>query len=259
MHPDACLTKGITILNGGNQANLPYIWPASDTWRLILSPPADAFTNMALDEAMARALNPIPTLRVYYWDSPAISIGYFQKAVEVLNTFNTSNTFDMVQPAPILVRRPTGGTAVLHKTYPSFSVALRTHLKIGQIYYLLAQSIVTALRDIGLDAIMWKETEITRTLFCTSNFSPCDILLNGQKVAGYSARRFREISLFQGYLHLPRSITLSQQTLIETLTTGIRKTFPVKLKEGGLYEAEVLLAQELKQKKYVQRAWNYKR
>src|SRR3990167_2911268 len=95
--------------------------------RLLLSSPGDAFTNMALDEALALTADITPTFRVYYWSSPSISIGYFQKVLEVLNApVPVGAGF---KPAPTIVRRPTGGTAVLHlpETYqPSFSLVIET-------------------------------------------------------------------------------------------------------------------------------------
>ena len=58
-------------------------------WRLLDSGSADAFTNMALDEALllAQANGEIntPTLRFYGWEPAAISLGYAQKIDEVVD------------------------------------------------------------------------------------------------------------------------------------------------------------------------------
>ena len=52
-----------------------------DTWRLVKLSTADAYTNMAVDEAVmkARIENRVSnTLRLYQWNPSAVSIGRFQ-------------------------------------------------------------------------------------------------------------------------------------------------------------------------------------
>ncbi|HHT9139615.1 MAG TPA: lipoate--protein ligase family protein, partial [Candidatus Tripitaka californicus] len=179
--------------------------------RLLLSPPGDAFTNMALDEALALTADTTPTFRVYYWSTPSISIGYFQRVLEVLNSLASRASASGGQRAPALVRRPTGGTAVLHDSQPSFSLVIETPKSMGQIYHLLGQAIIEALKTLGIEARLWDEKGSrgrfeTCPYFCTSNFSPYDVISQGQKVAGYSARRLLGATLFQGYLHLPEAV-----------------------------------------------------
>ena len=66
--------------------------------------------NMARDEALARALSSGeigPTIRLYGWAPPSVSIGFHQE----------ENDFDRAALARLgidLVRRPTGGRAILH-------------------------------------------------------------------------------------------------------------------------------------------------
>ena len=76
----------------------------TETWSFLESRPADAATNMALDEALLRtaAERGRPLLRLYSWEKPAVSFGYFQKF-----------------PVPLadkyeIVRRSTGGGLVYH-------------------------------------------------------------------------------------------------------------------------------------------------
>ena len=58
-------------------------------------------TNLALDEALLRSGT--ETLRLYAWDPPGLSLGFFQRAAE----------FD-APPGFVMVRRPTGGGAIAH-------------------------------------------------------------------------------------------------------------------------------------------------
>ncbi len=258
--------------------------------RLLLSHPSDAFTNMALDEALARTADALPTFRIYYWSSLSLSIGYFQKVVEVLNSLGSASG------GLTLVRRPTGGTAVLHDNQPSFSLIIETPKDVRQVYRLLGQAVTMALQSLGMDVRLWEKgiapipSESTARVspletgtlvsssplsrgagdvshFCTSNLSPYDVLFQGKKVAGYSARRWQGhsrqgISLFQGYLHLPEAIVRKRfnvSLMVEAMIIGIEKTFRIRLEEGHLIEEETFLTQELREKKYIQRDWNYKR
>jgi hypothetical protein len=98
------------------------------TWRFLDTGYADPFFNMAVDEAIAimgRQGWP-PTVRVYGWRPAAISIGYSQRIQEAL---------DLKRCARLgipLVRRITGGRAVLHNEEVTYSViATREHLGSG--------------------------------------------------------------------------------------------------------------------------------
>jgi lipoate-protein ligase A len=80
------------------------------SFRLIPFQELDAASNMAIDEALLQShlqgLSP-PTLRFYRFAPPAVSIGYGQKLKEEEERSIRNAGFD-------LVRRPTGGRAVLH-------------------------------------------------------------------------------------------------------------------------------------------------
>ena len=80
-------------------------------WRLIDRGPESPEMNMAIDEAIAlssREGSSPPTLRLYQWSRPTISLGYFQKAQDALN-------LDICSEKGIeIIRRLTGGRAVYH-------------------------------------------------------------------------------------------------------------------------------------------------
>ena len=61
------------------------------SWRLIDTGPLDGPANMAVDEALLACFDPqksVPVLRLYGWHPPAMSVGRFQKAAEVLDLEN---------------------------------------------------------------------------------------------------------------------------------------------------------------------------
>ncbi|MEK7821434.1 MAG: hypothetical protein AAB260_00155, partial [Planctomycetota bacterium] len=151
----------------------------------------------------------------------------------------------------------TGGTAVLHDSQPSFSLVLGMRADVRQGYHLMGQVIIEALRTLDIEARLWDGKGSVNSFFCTANLSPYDVISQGQKVAGYSARRLQGVTLFQGYLHLPEPAKGGH--LVEAIITGMEKITGARLMEGNLTEAETVLTRELRQKKYLQQDWNYKR
>src|SRR4051812_18539212 len=92
--------------------------PAGRLWRLIVTPAAGGAENMALDEAlMDRARESREwVMRVYSWSTPTISLGRNQTA---------HGRYDLDRIAQLgfdVVRRPTGGRAILHHREITYSV-----------------------------------------------------------------------------------------------------------------------------------------
>src|SRR5687768_17097271 len=89
----------------------------SNHWRFIPYAVHDAADNMAIDEAILDAhLEGLvsPTLRIYGWEPRAVSIGYGQKLSYTVESRIRSRGYDVV-------RRPTGGRAVLHEYELTYS------------------------------------------------------------------------------------------------------------------------------------------
>src|SRR2546422_813778 len=90
------------------------------TWRLLREPPADGAANMARDDALlASALRGAPpTLRLYAWLRPTLSLGAHQSGED-------ANLHACRRLGVDLVRRPTGGGAVLHDAEVTYAVSGR--------------------------------------------------------------------------------------------------------------------------------------
>src|SRR5438105_4494622 len=122
-------------------------------WRLIVDPARDGAANMAIDEAILTAVgrgDVPPTLRLYRWEPACLSLGYSQHASDAdLSRIEARGWH--------LVRRQTGGRAILHIDELTYSVALPINhpLVAGTIvdsYRRLSSALLAALEYICLDA-----------------------------------------------------------------------------------------------------------
>ena len=97
--------------------------------------------NMALDRALLDGAGP-PTLRLYGWSPPGLSLGWFQDEAP----------FRGVPGRHVLVRRPTGGGAIYHDDEITFALTADADLlpDLDASYALLHDAIATALRAVGV-------------------------------------------------------------------------------------------------------------
>jgi lipoate-protein ligase A len=122
-------------------------------WRLLHSPPLDGAMNMAVDEAILNAVAEgaaPPTLRFFAWTPPCLSLGYAQPVSDVDADRLAAHGWG-------LVRRPTGGRAILHTDELTYSVIApmdepRVHGGVIESYRQLADGLLRGLALIGLSA-----------------------------------------------------------------------------------------------------------
>ena len=121
------------------------------SFRLIYDGEHPGDVNMARDEAISRAVSAgsaMPTLRFYAWAPPAISIGQAQK-------YDTIDHGACARDGVGLVRRSTGGLAILHTDELTYSVALPKEHPIAEgdlmtSYRRIADAILVALARLGV-------------------------------------------------------------------------------------------------------------
>jgi lipoate-protein ligase A len=126
---------------------------AADSWRLILSPPLPGADNMALDEALLESVaarRQPPTLRLYRWEPACLSLGHAQPVEDVDRERLQSRGWH-------LVRRPTGGRAILHTDELTYSVTapIDHPLLAGGVlpsYRRLSEGLVAGLRLLAIEA-----------------------------------------------------------------------------------------------------------
>ena len=118
-------------------------------WRTLLTPADSGVSNMALDEAlMERAAETGEWIcRVYAWAEPTVSFGRNQSALRHYDR----GRIDARGLA--VVRRPTGGRAILHHREVTYSVAGPTTDAGGlhESYVLINRLLVDGLRRLGID------------------------------------------------------------------------------------------------------------
>jgi len=233
-------------------------------WRLIDSGYLDAYANMAIDEAifiMREKLGLPPTLRFYSWRPAAISIGYFQRIEDPsLEKYKRQEL--------TIVRRFTGGGAILHKNEITYSLACSNNeffafKDIIKTQRLVHGAIIFGLQNLGINAeLEEKQAKRPDPYFCFVNPSKDDIIEEGQKIVG-SAQRRRNKAFFQhGSIKISpesRKEKKNRGKIIDSLILGFEKRFTIRLVSGQLTEEEVKLSQELREAKYSTRNWNYRR
>jgi lipoyl(octanoyl) transferase len=159
---------------------------------------------MALDEALldsAIAGGP-PVLRIYAWEPPAVSLGYFQLLDDSIDRD------EIARRGFGLVRRPTGGRAILHKDEVTYSVTAREeHLSGGRSlmgsYRTISRGIETGLHLLGVAAQMAERSGQARAqhrsslpTVCFSQSAKVDMVADGRKIVG-SAQTRRAGALLQ--------------------------------------------------------------
>lgn len=121
-------------------------------WRLLIHPDLPGPTQMAIDEALYLQANPArpPVLRFYTWQTPTLSLGFFQNYKRVVSEpFIRHNKI-------AVVRRITGGRAVLHDRELTYALAgALTHefgnQSLKETYSVIAQALNLGLQSLGIE------------------------------------------------------------------------------------------------------------
>jgi lipoate-protein ligase A len=261
-------------------------------WRLVDDPePRDGAWNMALDEVLFRdeeeGRAPGPVLRLYTWRPACLSLGYHQSIAEACDRrYCRRAGYDVV-------RRPTGGKAVLHADELTYSVAARydeapfAGQGLAGTYGSIAQALASALSALGL------RVELTQrpARITPRGGAPCflvpsekEILVEGRKVAGSAQRRggraflqhgalplhldYRELAaatgqgageaaayrdLFAGLADLLGSVTL--QALRREVAAAFRRAFPGLWEARPFDEGELRRAEVIRRERYADPWW----
>ena len=258
--------------------------------RVIVDGPRDPRMNMAVDEAIARLRSEVgvDTLRIYMWLPGGLSLGRRQKVSEV-------NLKEATRRGYVLVRRPTGGAALLHpwRWEVTYSVILSPKhplaaLPVEESAAAIARGIVLALEKLGVEAgIGGFRGSNVRSGLCYVRPGSSDVILSGRKVSGSAQLRTPSSLLQHGTLllkfdpeewlsiipvegHSAQTIAakvsglydivgeeIPLNRIIEALIEGFVEALGYsEWSKGGLEPPEVELAVRLYIKKYSSYEWN---
>lgn len=161
----------------------------SDSWRLIVTPDCDGAYNMALDQAILEQVgagNSPPTLRFFSWTPACLSLGQAQPAADA--------DLDRLRARGwTIVRRPTGGRAILHTDELTYSVTFPAEHPVvaGDVvtsYRRISAALLAGLEALGLAAQADKRTErvaeASKGPVCFEVPSDYEITANGGKLIG---------------------------------------------------------------------------
>jgi lipoate-protein ligase A len=171
---------------------------------------------MALDEAIARSVGQgkaIPTVRFYAWSAPTISLGCLQPASGVVERTVCA------QRAVGIVRRPTGGRAVLHDAELTYSACVPLdgawgRLSVEESFRRISEALIAGLRRLGVVACLGPVDEgrgvSGRSGACFQMRRMPAVLVSGRKLIGSAQRRWSGVILQHGSLLLDLDLDMHQ-------------------------------------------------
>lgn len=247
---------------------------------------------MAIDEAMVRAVaarEAPPTLRLYGWAPPALTLGRGQPYAD-------ADVAALRRAGVDLLRRMTGGTAVLNRDELTYTVAVpdgevRLAGTVAESYRGVSRALLYALARLGLTGAEASGREpgshprrTERSPVCFELPSDYEITVGGRKLVGSSQMRVRGGILQHGSLPLAgdmgdiarlltadldparvrtHALTLHDalghvvpwQAVADAVMAGFRTALALTLAPGALLPAERARMDRLLAEKYGDSAW----
>ncbi|MBD1373200.1 lipoate--protein ligase family protein [Hazenella sp. IB182357] len=172
-------------------------------WRFLPYKKYQGAYNMAIDEAIMEAMREKtvePTIRFYGWMPTTLSIGYFQRVEEEID-------LQQLKRQQIdLVRRMTGGRAVLHDQELTYSIIMPENYPglphtISESYRILSTGLLLGYKKLGIDAELAKPSRKKEPILSAACFdqpSDYELIVGGKKMAGSAQLRQRGVVLQHG-------------------------------------------------------------
>jgi lipoate-protein ligase A len=177
----------------------------------MLHPGLPGYTQMAIDEALFSCMTSDnePVLRFYTWQRPTLSLGFFQKYKKVVHEpFCVHNNIHVV-------RRITGGRAVLHHVEVTYAVIAPLNLEIFEdsslqgTYQLIAKALDLALKRLGVESASvhlhssgGNQSPRTGNAQCFVSVSRYELADGRRKMIGSAQKRARDRFLQHGSILL---------------------------------------------------------
>jgi len=241
-------------------------------WRLIDTDLNHPYYVTAADEALVLSQRASTgtdtntnTLHFYRRHPPSISVGYFRNVQEDVN-------IELCEELGITIVRRTsaGGTIYTDEDQLIYSIITKKRLgkNVEQTFELVCNSVIEALSNLGV---------------CAKFKPPNDLTVNGKKISGSAQVKKNNCYLIHGTLILDLNIDLIDRVIknskagytssilsecgfipeLSKLKAELKKSFQhmfgVNIESGKFSESEILLINELIEKKYSVKSWNFKR
>jgi lipoate-protein ligase A len=245
-------------------------------WRLLLDGAVDGAQNMARDRAVQLAVergDQPPTLRLYRWERPTVTLGRFQPVDGV--------DLDAASELGVdVVRRYTGGRGVLHDEELTYAVVARSSdgipRGVAASYRYFSAVLADAYRRLGIGAcLVERDAPTSGSSACYLSATRADLSLGALKLSGsaqvwhgstvlqhgsFVMRRDteREVRLFRLSAEEARRLTqecatiesatgrvLPAESLAEQVVTAFEETLQVRLVRGSLSREETEVARGL--------------
>ena len=253
-----------------------------ETWRFLPIETRNGYWNMALDEAILKAViekKSPNTLRFFKWDPSTINIGRNQSLSDEVDVkVAKEKGFD-------IVRRITGGGAVFHDKDREITYSIICPLnflndlnavKVLEQFEIITQGIIHGLTFYGLEPEQG-------VIHCPALF------LDGKKISGNAQIRKKghllqhgtilldiDPELMYSVLKTPQGVsksrmvrsvyakcvglkdfmeTLDEERLISSLKKGFENTLKIKLEEGSFSDYELNLAEKIIEERYSDDKW----
>lgn len=174
-------------------------------WRLLDTGCRCGFENMAIDEAVMELISrgkAPPTLRFYGWDPPALTLGYFQDPGE------TADLEACRRLGIDVVRRPTGGRAVLHSREVTYSIIAPEDNPavtgtVSESYRRLSRGLILGLSRLGAEVKLSEDgANASGGPACFDSPARYELVAGGRKLAGSAQGRRNGVVLQHGALPL---------------------------------------------------------
>ena len=246
---------------------------AAVTCRLLIDPPAEGAWNMAVDEMLLEAAESRGqwSLRFYQWSEPTLSLGYFQSIRELGDRWQHT----------ALVRRSSGGGAIMHDAELTYSLAVPPNSPLARhplrLYEAVHLGIVACLEEFGIDATLCQSPVAAprknQPLLCFQRRSSGDILVGEAKICGSAQRRRRGAVLQHGSIVLRTSplapeitgleeiakVQVDPLELADALTAELSSRLHLDLKNSRLSVDEADRAELIASQTYRKVAWLQRR
>ena len=247
--------------------------------RVIDDPELDGAWNMAVDQALLQCADEggQVTLRFYRWAPATLSLGYFQKADDL-------KTHPLGFNCPV-VRRASGGGAILHDRELTYSLCLPSHQRWATenerfyqmvhgaiIEFLASRKIVAEIHDAPTHETH-HQAHSAPPFLCFERRTRGDVVIDAYKILGSAQRRQKKALLQHGSLllesspytpHLPGIFDLTanrfpQAEIVEFLVSRISSGLELPACPGLMSERERHLARMIVAQRFGNDQWTYHR